>query len=219
VVAVQVREQDPLTDLNDAVTTRWIFSFAPSPLRVIGPEGSAGVVDAIASMLALDVGYRLAHHDDLSWAPPTDVVETGGGVVLELGEVRVTSAPTDHRPVQPSMAYRVDDGDASVVIAGDTVPCGGLDALCEGAGVLVHTAVRRDLIEQVGLARLTDVLDYHSSVEDTGATAQRGGVRTLVLTHLVPPPDPEGEPDWVARAAASFNGEIVVARDLTVVEV
>ena len=50
------------------------------------------------------------------------------------------------------------------MIAGDSVPCTGLDELCVGADVLVHTVVRRDLIEKVGLPRLTDVLDYHSSV-------------------------------------------------------
>jgi len=62
------------------------------------------------------------------------------------------------------VGYRIDDADHSVVIAGDTVPCAGLDELCRDADVLVQTVVRRDLIEMIGLPRLTDVLDYHSSV-------------------------------------------------------
>ena len=139
--------------------------------------------------------------------------------MLEEQSVRVTAAPTDHAPVRPTVGYRVDDGAASVVIAGDTVPCAGLDELCAGADVLVHTVVRRDLIEPIGLPRLTDVLDYHSTVEDAALTAARNGVGTLVLTHLVPAPQPDAEHEWIARAGAHFDGAVVVARDLLALDV
>jgi ribonuclease Z len=105
------------------------------------------------------------------------------------------------------------------VIAGDTVPCPGLDELCAGADMLVHTVVRRDLIEPIGLPRLTDVLDYHSDVEDAARTAARNGVGTLVLTHLVPAPQPDAEHEWVERAAVHFDGTVVVARDLLALDV
>ena len=85
--------------------------------------------------------------------------------------------------------------------------------------VLVHTVVRRDLIEQFGLPRLTDVLDYHSSVEDAAQTAARNGVRTLVLTHLVPTPARGTEAEWIAQAAAHFDGEIILAADLSSLDV
>lgn len=209
---------DHLTDLNDVVTTRWVLSFAPSPLGVFGPHGTSDVVEAVKAMLAPDVSYRLAHHEDLTWGPGVDVTEVDDGVVVQLGEVRVTAAQSDHRPVHPSIAYRIDDGDSSVVIAGDTRPCEPLSALCDGAGVLVHTVVRRDLIEQLGLARLTDVLDYHSSVEDAARTAAIGRVRTLVLTHLVPAPAPGTESEWHAQASASFAGQVVVAADLVTID-
>ena len=106
------------------------------------------------------------------------------------------------------------------MLAGDTVPCAGLDELCAGADVLVHTVVRRDLIEPIGLARLTDVLDYHSTVEDAAETAARAGVGTLVLTHLVPAPPPDAEHEWAdAAPAPHFAGTVVVARDLLTLEV
>jgi ribonuclease Z len=117
------------------------------------------------------------------------------------------------------VGYRVDEGDRSVVIAGDTVPCAGLDELCGGADVLVHTVVRRDLIEQIGLPRLADVLDYHSSVSDAAQTAARNGVRTLVLTHLVPAPAPGTEQEWIDQATAHFTGDVVVATDLLTLDV
>jgi len=205
---------DHTTDLNDVITTRWITSFSPNPLKVVGPVGTAALVDATEAMLATDIGYRLEHHGDLTWRPSTEVTEVSEGVVFEEGPVRVTAAPTDHAPVRPTVGYRVDDAGSSVVIAGDTVPCVGLDALCRGADVLVHTVVRRDVLEGLGLPRLTDVLDYHSSVPDAAGTAARGGVGTLVLTHLVPAPVPGSEGEWREQAAAVFGGTVVLASDL-----
>jgi ribonuclease Z len=161
----------------------------------------------------------MAHHADLLWRPTAEVTECQRGVVFQDGSVRVTTAPTDHAPVRPTVGYRIDEAGASVVIAGDTVPCPGLDELCAGADMLVHTVVRPDLIAPIGLPRLTDVLDYHSSVEDAARTAARNGVGTLVLTHLVPAPAPGTEAEWAALAQEYFDGVVVVAQDLLTLEV
>ncbi len=209
---------DHVTDLNDVITTRWVTSFGPTPLPVVGPVGTEALAAATLGMLEWDIGYRLAHHDDLTWRPSVEVTEVGEGVVFDHGGVQVRAAPTEHAPVRPTVGYRIEEGGRSVVIAGDTVPCPGLDSLCAGADVLVHTAVRRDLIEQVGLPRLTDVLDYHSSVPDVAATAERGRIATVMLTHLVPAPPPGREQEWIDQARAVFSGEVVVADDLTTVD-
>ncbi len=206
---------DHTTDLNDVITSRWITSFQPIPLTVLGPRGTAALVAATEAMLELDIRYRLAHHADLQWRPSTEALECAGGEVWSEGDVRVTAAPTEHAPVRPTLGYRIDDGTTSVVVAGDTVPCAGLDELCAGADALVHTVIRRDLIEAIGLPRLTDVLDYHSTVEDAARTASRAGVSTLVLTHLVPAPAPGAEEEWAALASEHFAGVVVVSKDLT----
>jgi ribonuclease Z len=209
---------DHITDLNDIFTMRWAMSFAPNPLPVFGPGGSSALLHHIEEMLEPDIGYRLAHHDDLQWRPTADVTEVDRGVVFDHDGVQVIAGPTDHAPVRPTLGFRINDGGRSVVIAGDTVPCAGLDELCEGADVLVHTVVRRDLIEQFGHPRLLDVLDYHSSVPDAAQTAARHGVRTLVLTHLVPSPAPGTEQQWLDQAAAHFDGEVVLASDLSTLD-
>jgi ribonuclease Z len=210
---------DHTTDLNDIFTSKWITSFQPQPLPVYGPVGSASLLQATEAMLELDIGYRMAHHNDLQWRPSAAVVECERGVVLEDGAVRVSAAPTDHAPVCPTIGFRVDEDGRSVVIAGDTVPCQGLDELCAEADMLVHTVTRPDLIRAIGLPRFVDVLDYHSSVEDAAKTAARNGVGTLVLTHMVPAPEPGSEDEWAAMAAAHFGGTVVVAHDLVSLDV
>ena len=205
---------DHLTDLNDVITSRWVTTFEPNPLRVLGPPGTATVVEGTLASLAPDISYRLAHHDDLTWEPPVAVEEGLEGVVLEEGGVRVIAAPTDHRPVEPSVGYRVEHEGSAVVIAGDTVPCEGLDRLCAGADALVHTVIRADQVQAIPVPRLQDILDYHSSVEQAAQTAARGGVGTLVLTHYVPPMQPGAEEEWRAIAAAHFDGPIELGDDL-----
>lgn len=205
---------DHITDFNDVVTTRWVMSPLPNPLPVTGPPGTADFARRTIAMLADDVGWRLAHHEDLTWEPSYEVVEILDGVAFSSAGLRVLAAPTDHRPVTPSVGYRVEHDECSVVVRGDGVPCDGLDRLCAGADLYVQTAMRADIVRAIPSPRLQDVITYHSSCADAGRTAARGGVRTLVLTHPVPVVAAGTDDDWVAEAAAHFDGEIHLATDL-----
>ncbi|MEI7545755.1 MAG: ribonuclease Z [Mycobacteriaceae bacterium] len=210
---------DHITDLSDVITTRWVTSLGPAPLPVIGPPGTKAVVEATLAALAPDISYRIAHHADITAPPDVVVHEYAEGQVWDSAGVRITAAPTDHRPVEPTIAFRVDYDGTSVVLAGDTVPCATLDELTRGANALVHTVIRKDLVEQIPLQRLKDILDYHSSVEQAAATAARAGVDTLVLTHYVPPLASGQEEQWRALAAGEFNGRVELGDDLLRVSV
>ncbi len=212
---------DHITDLNDVITSRWIMTFQPSPLTIVGPPGTKAVVDSIVESLRPDIGYRVDHHQDLTYGfTPVEVIEVADGPVhLEGATATITTAPTDHRPVHPTIAFRIDHDGASVVAAGDTVPCEGLDRLSAGANALVHTVIRKDIIEQIPLQRMIDTLDYHSSPAEAAQTAARAGIDTLVLTHYVPAFPPGGGDDWRALAAEHFDGAIEVGDDLHRVEI
>jgi ribonuclease Z len=205
---------DHICDLNDVITTHWIMSGQPGRLEVSGPPGTQQVVDGALAMLAPDVSYRLAHHEDLTWEPEVEVRELGPGVVFDGGDVRIVAAATDHRPVEPTLAYRFEHDGRSVVLAGDTVPCPGLDELLVGADVYVQTVLRDDLVRLVPMQRFVDTIDYHSTVEQAARTATRAGVGTLVLTHQVPTPLAGAVEEWIALAAAHFDGHIVFGEDL-----
>jgi ribonuclease Z len=210
---------DHITDLNDVITTRWVTTFQRTPLPIIGPPGTAAVVEATLAALAPDISYRIAHHADITEPPVVEVREYTEGSAWDTSGVQIRVAPTDHRPVEPTIGFRIEYGGASVVLAGDSVPCESLDELAAGAGALVHTVIRKDLIEQVPQQRLKDILDYHSSVEEAAATATRAGVGTLILTHYVPPLAPGKEDEWRARAAAAFDRQVELGDDLHRVEV
>ncbi|WP_166905407.1 ribonuclease Z [Mycobacterium sp. DL440] len=212
---------DHIADLGDVIITRWVSTFTPDapPLPVIGPPGTAEVVDATLRAFGHDIGYRTAHHADLTGPPRVEVHEYTDAVVWDHGDVQIRVAPTDHRPVTPTIAFRIEHGGASVVAAGDTVPCPSLDALAAGAGALVHTVIRKDLVEQLPMQRIRDICDYHSSVEEAAATATRAGVGILILTHYVPAIAPGTEDQWRALAASEFDRQIELGDDLHRVQV
>ncbi len=212
---------DHIADLGDLLITRWVTTFDPDApaLPVIGPPGTRDVVDGMLAAFGHDIGYRIAHHPDLTGPPRVDVREVEPGTVWERGDVRVRVGATDHRPVAPTLGFRIEHAGASVVLAGDTVPCAGLDDLAHGAGALVHTVIRKDLISRLPQQRARDICDYHSSVEEAGATATRAGVGILVLTHYVPGVAPGQEEEWRALAATTFHRQIELGDDLHRVEV
>jgi ribonuclease Z len=217
-VLVTHLHSDHITDLGDVITTNWVMSPGPRPLRVYGPPGTREVVDGTLASLAPDIRYRLAHHDDLTEGPVVEVVEVRPGEQFEVGGATVRVGETDHRPVEPTVAFRVETAGRSVVLGGDGVPCAGLSELCAGADAYVQTVIREDIVRMIPNARIQDILDYHSSVQQAGQTAAAAGVGTLVLTHYVPPLQPGQEDDWRALAAAHFGGTIVLGDDLTSVE-
>ena len=102
-----------------------------------------------------------------------------------------------------------------VQVAGPAVDC----EFPEGQIPLVHTAIRKDLIDPMPMQRIRDICDYHSSVEQAAETAARAGVGILILTHYVPAIQPGQEEEWRALAASKFDRQIELGDDLHRVEV
>jgi ribonuclease Z len=204
---------DHTTDFNDIVTMRWAMSREPNPLRVVGPPGTREFCDNTNAMLRRDFGWRIEHHAHLNTEPTIELTEVADGLAFEANGVRVIAAPTEHPPVRPTIGFRVEHEGKAVVIGGDSLPCEGLDRLCAGADVYVQTVLRTPLIPPP----LQEILSYHSSTEDAAKTAARGGVKTLVFTHLMPQPGPGTEQDWINDAKAHFDGEVILGEDLTTV--
>ena len=137
--------------------------------------------------------------------------------------VTVTGTLVQHAPVFPALAYRFDTPDGSVVFSGDTGPCDNVVRLAQGADILVHEVIDLDaLLARISLLSNFDVVrsqlgSSHTPVEEVGHIAARAGVRTLVLSHLVPGEGIHTPEQWEARvraAAPDFQGEIVCGVDL-----
>ena len=208
---------DHTTDLNDIFTMRWAMSLAPNPLRRVRSRRHLRPPSCHRSMLEPDIGYRLAHHDDLQWRPSAVVTEVGP----ESSSMRRGCRSPPLPLITPRCARQWAIASRGWSIGGHSrghSAVYGAGRVVQGVDVLVQTVVRPDLIEQVGLPRLLDVLDYHSSGRRRPGPPARNGVGTLVLTHLVPAPAAGTEQEWIDQAATHFDGEVVLASDLTTID-
>jgi ribonuclease BN (tRNA processing enzyme) len=146
---------------------------------------------------------------------------SAGGVIWQDASLKITAAIVDHPPVVPSLAYRFDGPDRSIVISGDTRPSDNLVTLARGADILVHEAMYPEAVDRLvaSVANAStlkaSILSHHTSAEDAGQIAQRAGVGTLVLSHLIPAEDPLVTDEmWIGAARRHFTGRIVLGTDL-----
>jgi len=126
--------------------------------------------------------------------------------VLQHGE-SVTLA--DGRTITPDAVLGPPRAGRSIVYPGDTTPSEVVQALAEGADLLVHEATFA--AEDADRAAET----HHSTAGQAATLAHAAGVRMLALTHVSPRYfGPE-----IAREAREIFPNTVVPRDFDVIEV
>ena len=187
-----------------------------------GPPPLERMTQLFFDMNAADIEARIADEQRIPSAPLVHVHELReAGIVLRDANVTVTTALVHHPPLVPSFAYRFDAADRSIVISGDTTRSDALVRLAHGADILVHEALYPQGVDRLvaGVSNARDlkrsILSHHTSAEDAGRVAQAAGVKTLVLSHLVPAEDPTiTEQMWSDAASKWFRGRVIVGRDL-----
>lgn len=187
-----------------------------------GPPPLAKITRLFLEMNAYDIDIRIADEGRVPLVPLIHAHEIARpGLVMQDENVKVTCVPVPHPMVEPAYAYRLDTADRSIVISGDTAYSEALIALAKGADILVHEALFLAAVDRL-VARVPNaatlrphLLASHTSAEDCGRVAAAADVKTLVLSHFVPPDDPLVTEDmWRDAAARHFRGQIIVGRDL-----
>ncbi len=200
--------------------------------------GTVAMVDGIIGAFATDMNVRVRHEgipDIRKFYKATDIVLPDGleatGQEIEVvsiepfqvykdDNVRVTATLVYHGQVFPSLAYRFDTKDSSIVFSGDTAVSENLIRLAKDADILVHEAIDPNWIativgekpwddRQKALAHQLETT--HVTPLQAGEVATKAGVKTLVLSHLVPGDAPTEH--WL-EAKKSFKGNVIIGRDL-----
>jgi ribonuclease BN (tRNA processing enzyme) len=223
-VFITHHHSDHNADYANLVHLAWIQGIA-SEMRVYGPPPMSAINAAAIALHREDVDIRIKATGRKPMEALIRVREiTQQGLVHEDERVKVTAALVDHPPLAHAFGFRFDTRERSIVISGDTKPSPSLVQLAKGADVLVHEAMYVPGIDRM-LAKRPYVpprlkqflVEGHTSAEDCGRIAAQAGVKTLVLSHLLPGDDTElADAVWRAEAAKHFGGEIIVGRDLMV---
>lgn len=125
-------------------------------------------------------------------------------VSSDLKNFNIKSVSAQHS--YPSLSYRIEACGKSLVVSGDTDQSEALVELAKGADILICECSFPAHMKVPG----------HMTPVEAGMTAEKAGVKRLVLTHFYPPCD---DVDVAAQAANHFSGEVVKAEDLMVLAV
>lgn len=134
--------------------------------------------------------------------------------------VRISAILVDHRLCFPAFAYRFDSAYGSVVISGDTAYSENCIRLARGADLLLHEVIDLPSILATFPAGPTrdgievHLRESHTPFEVVGKVAEKAGVKTLVLHHIVP--NTPGTADLAAMERAAhrdFSGSVRIASD------
>jgi ribonuclease BN (tRNA processing enzyme) len=220
-VFITHQHSDHTADYGNLILLAWTAGLR-TRVDAWGPPPLERITRLFFEMNAADIDTRIANEGRVPLAPLVHVHELqAGGAVMADDNVTVTAALVDHPPVVPAFGYRFDARDRSIVISGDTAPSANLVKLAAGADVLVHSVMYPPAIDRLvarvpnAAALKASILAHQTSAEDAGRVAQEAGVKTLVLSHFVPPDDPEvTDAMWRDAARRHFRGTVIVGRDL-----
>ncbi len=163
------------------------------PVVLTGPRGTAAFYEGLMNLYP---GIAPQTY-------PLTITEFEAGQ-FELGDVRISSAYTNHTPA--SLAYRFDFPEGSLVYTGDCAASAvhaadaGLVNFCKGVDVLIS-----ECSFPAGWPG-----GDHLNASDAGQLAARAQAGRLVLTHLYPP---AAAVDLAAQAGVHYHGTISVATD------
>jgi ribonuclease BN (tRNA processing enzyme) len=213
---------DHNVDLGHLLISGWVLG-RRQPITLVGPPGTREYLRRVLHAHEFDLRVRQFAHRLPAEALEVPVREVAPGEVVEGEGWRVSAIEVDHRVVVPAYGYRVEDERGrSLVVSGDTAPCGAIVAAAADAAVLLHElnnagpyqALPADA-DPALVEHARERWESHTSAEHVGKLAQQAGVPTLVLSHLPPTMDPA----WVRETvAADYAGELLLGEDLLVVE-
>jgi ribonuclease Z len=229
----------------DVICSDDVVTATPPPERTISCRGFVEHVGD-AFVQSGEIAQRIAENDRRDRGGPAALVQLRavelplpdrpGTVVWKSGDVKVSAIGTTH--IAGSLAFRVDTPAGSVVIGGDagnskrapprdSSTSETVEALAQGADVLVHSVIHPAFAPGAGSTFPAPVYLRQSAAADLGALAKRAGVAHLLLTHLIPaletsfhgpfavPGGPLVASDFETAARESgFEGKIYVGKDL-----
>ena len=221
--------------MGELLLQAWIAGSRHRPLPVYGPTGVDRVVGGFGEAYTVDRGLRIAHHGTTVAKPagfggqpltiPAEKLGASGAVVYRKDGVVIRAIGVEHSPVDPAFGFRVEYAGRSIVISGDTAYSPSLERMSQGAEVVFHEALNREMVRKMGTAFarsglanvskiMGDIQSYHASPEEAARLAQNAGVKTLVFYHLIPAvPSGYLERAFIGDAPSLFDGRIVTAKD------
>ncbi|MCP4563103.1 MAG: MBL fold metallo-hydrolase [Bosea sp.] len=208
---------DHLVDFYQLIVSSW-HQGRNRPWRVLAPAPALanmrGQYEAFARERALRIAFE--KRPDATGLE-VEFEELREGPVSGLGALAIDAFLVDHRPVEPAFGLALSVNGSRIVFSGDTCLTPSLEQAAEGCGLLVcEVFIDSQMPIAAGVRSaetVASVQSYHMTPAVVAGLAKRAGVKTLALTHLVPP-----GADTAALFAeireGGYDGPLIVGEDL-----
>ncbi|WP_137701963.1 MBL fold metallo-hydrolase [Marimonas lutisalis] len=219
---------DHMMDYAQLVHAAWDEGGAP--LRVFGPAPIAAITRGYFGpdgVLAHDLRARTEFLPSQEvWKarggtlprpwPAPQVTEIEPGFQLSGDGWQLASCEVPHaQPHLMCLAFSLESGGRKFVYSGDAGPCDALDALMQGADLLLHWCYRLD-----GEPAHPMMAPLTPTPSEIAANARSAGVSRLLLTHFrVHMDTPDAHAAALAALHSGFGPDAAIAEDLQVFEV
>ncbi|MBI5499044.1 MAG: MBL fold metallo-hydrolase [Deltaproteobacteria bacterium] len=200
----------------DLILTPWVLG-RERALEAYGPPGLQAMTDHLLAAWAEDIDVRI--HGAEGNSPEgvrVEVHEIPAGHVYRDARVTITAFAVEHGTWPHSYGYRIEAGERTIVISGDTTKSQAVVRACDGCDVLVH-----EVYAVAGFAELPPDWQgyhgsFHTSTADLARVAQEARPGMLVLVHPLLWKDRKNEQVLVDEVRRGWSGRVVLGRDLDV---
>jgi ribonuclease Z len=216
---------DHTTGIPDLWITGYLRQRYEKPLRVWGPRGTGEMISLLEKAFRVDMKVRHQEREHYGF----HVSESGLGInaydidegfIFEENGVRVIPFRVNHHDLysdEPSLGYRIEYNDRSVVVSGDTRYCMNLIKYSKDVDLLVHEVAAAPL--GVGVPdRYRGPLQHHTLPEECGKVFSAVNPKLAVLYHIVQFEGISLE-KMMERTRREYNGPVVFGEDLMQIDV
>ena len=217
---------DHCMDYARLVLQRWDQGADRIPdLEVYGPTPIRRMTDLLFApdgVYGPDIRARIEHQSSIDTfaarggtpprkRPAPRVREIKAGDVVEGRSWKLTVGHAVHvQPYLECLAFRLDAEDGSLCYSGDSGAADSIIKLAKGCDILIH--MNHAFSGTSPTPAFRDAVGHHRG---NARTAQRAGVKTLVLVHAVPSIDqPRIREQIVHEIQQEFSGKVIWGEDL-----
>ncbi len=208
---------DHTVGFPDLLLTPWVMG-RNEPLEVYGPEGTKNLTDNILKAYDADIKYRLyglEPANNQGWRVNTyEFFEDG--LIYRDSLVKVEAFKVIHGSWPNAYGFRFTTADKTIVISGDTRPCANIKKYSEGADILIHEVYSYSGWKSKNEFWRKYHAANHTSTYELGEIAIKAKPGKIILYHMLF--WGASEEDLLKEISEKYTGEVIVGRDLMVIE-
>jgi len=199
----------------DLILTPWVMG-RDEPLEVWGPEGIKKMTDHILEAYKADIDYRVYGDEpgnDRGWRVNCNEF-LKEGVIYSDKNVKVEAFPVLHGTWPNAWGFRFTTPDKTIVISGDTKPCGKVVEYARNADILIHEVYSVKGFNQKSEEWKKYHSGHHTSTTQLGEIATKTNPGVVILYHILSWGSTERE--MLDEISVKYPGKVVFGKDLDV---